>query len=125
MTTEVYELADVYTAGPVCIDEVVTVMGQYDDTRWNGWLCPRIDAWAVEKVLAAFDRDDLSDQYPPTHGWRADGALVVTEWDGEDPYTAVLLPDEDGLYALGAWAWVWAPDTDEGAATAALEDEEK
>jgi hypothetical protein len=101
-----------YAAGPICIDELVTVLGQYDpEIRWNGWLCPRIDAGAVEEVMRAL-ASEPSDQYAPTHGWRQDGALVLIEWDGEDSYVEILEPDEDGLYSLGAHSWVWSVDSE-------------
>lgn len=98
-----------YTTGPICIDELVTVIGEYPvDVRWNGWLVPHIDPLAVEEVMAALQANEPWDS--PTHEWREDGALVLTEYDGDTSYSEVLLPNEDGLYALGAYAWVWAED---------------
>lgn len=101
-----------WTTGPICLDELVTVMAQYPTTHtWNGWLIPRMDAAAVEKVLAAFAEDPDTDPKPPTHEWRGD-VLHLTEYDGDDPYVEVLVPDEDGLYALGAHSWCWSPDVE-------------
>ncbi|MFH7324847.1 hypothetical protein [Aeromicrobium sp. JJY06] len=95
--------------GPVCLDELVTVTATYDpDVRWNGFLCPRMDREAVETVMAAFrEYDGETDPEPPSHRWDG-GALFVTEHDGDDQYTEILHPDDDGLYALGARAWVWS-----------------
>lgn len=96
--------------GPVCLDELVTVEAVYDPhERWNGFLCPRMDRDAVEVVMAAFQGDGETDPRPPTHRWEGD-ALIVTEYDGDDEYHETLHPDADGLYALGARAWVWSED---------------
>lgn len=96
----------------VSIDELVEVIGQYrDDVRWNGWLCPSMDALAVETVLAAF-REDYEeyggDQPVPTHEWMDDGSLLLTQYDGDTAYPEVIPADEDGLYPLGAYCWVWS-----------------
>lgn len=97
-----------WASGPIAIDEGPTVMGQYPTNfRWNGWLCPHIDPLSVEQVMAWLGEME-EDQPSPTHEWREDGALLLTEYDGLDAYTEVLEPDADGLYALGAYAWVWS-----------------
>lgn len=102
--------ATAWAAGPVCIDELVTVLAQYPtDVRWNGFLCPFMDPVAVNEVMAALQRDP-GDQPSPTHEWRDDGVLIVTEYDGDDAYPEELRPDEDGLYSLGAYSWVWSED---------------
>lgn len=97
-----------WTAGPICLDEYVTVLGQYmDRNRWNGWLMPQIDAYSVEMVKAALDSDDDNYRYE----WQDDLSLKVT--NVEDPeYPEILHPNEDGLYALGAGSWTWSEDTD-------------
>jgi len=97
--------------GPVCLDELVTVEAVYDPReRWNGFLCPRMDRAAVETVMAAFAADaDDRDPRPPSHRWAGDD-LIVTEHDGEDEYDESLHPDSEGLFALGARAWVWSED---------------
>ena len=99
-----------YVAGPVCLDELVTVLGQYNPrNRWNGWLMPAIDAWSVEEVLAKF-ADDMD--YGYEWEWLDDGSLKLIErqWRDEDPdyVPEILTPDEDGLYALGAGSWTWS-----------------
>lgn len=103
---------DEYIAEPICIDELVTVMGQHNPrVRWNGWLCPRIDAWSCVKVIEAIAREhDDGNQPGPTFEWDDDGNLIVTEYDGDTAYPETLPPDEDGLYSLGAWSWVWSRD---------------
>jgi hypothetical protein len=99
--------------GPVCIDDLVTVQAVYDrQERWNGFLCPRMDRDAVETVMAAFGPDDgVSDPRPPSHHWDGD-VLPLTQYDGDDEYNETLMPDADGLYALGAREWVWSEDGD-------------
>lgn len=100
-------------SGPICLDELVTVMGQYSDRRWNGWICPHIDAWSVQHTLEQFSPDD---DLQETFTW---------EWDDEldRPYLQShsrdypgecderLDPDEDGLYPLGYMSWTWSEDT--------------
>lgn len=104
-----------FTAGPICLDELVTVMGQYmPRARWNGWLQPVMDPWAVEKVMAAFADDGLTDPAHAQHRWEGE-TLVLTEFDGDTEYPQHLEPDEDGLYALGASSWTWSEDTEENA----------
>lgn len=97
------------TVGPVCIDDYLTVLAQYDPTlRWNGWLAsPALDAWTVQRVL-----DVLGDDDQQRFEWVDGGALRVTTDCGDGTtYTELLHPDADGLYALGAYGWVWAEDT--------------
>jgi hypothetical protein len=108
-----------YVAGPICLDEEVTVLGQYNPrNRWNGWLMPSIDAWSVEQVLAALNSDhDYYLDYGYDHEWLEDGSLKLIErqWLQEDPdnyQPEILRPDEDGLYSLGAGSWVWSEDTE-------------
>ena len=100
------------SAGWISLDGFAPVLGQYDDTvRWNGWLCPRMDAWSAQHVLERIAADD--DEGLREWDWREDGALVVTEHYDDtdvDPCVEVYEPDADGLYALGSWGWVWAAD---------------
>ncbi|GEP32751.1 hypothetical protein NSZ01_05190 [Nocardioides szechwanensis] len=102
--------------GRVCLDETVSVGGQWDErVRWNGWLCPVIDAWSV--VLVADRLNDGADDGAVRIDWTEDGALVLTDvlYAEEDPahYRPEILPaDEDGLYAMGAYGWIWSEDTD-------------
>lgn len=107
------------TSGKVCIDDLVTVEAEYDpDVRWNGWLCPRLDAWSCVKVLDALNAEHGEGEnriYGIDYTFDEDGALVLDErqWRDEDPENykpEVLPPNEDGLYALGAYSWVWSAD---------------
>jgi hypothetical protein len=103
--------------GPVRIDELVTVEAVFDpQERWNGWLCPRLDRDAVETVMAAFGEDVGESDPRPTHRWDGD-VLTLTEYDGDDEYSETLMPDADGLYALGARSWVWSEDGEHSAWT--------
>jgi hypothetical protein len=96
------------TTGPITIDGLVTVMGQYPtDVHWNGFLVPSIDAWSVDAVLAALEGEPSD--IAMSHEWD-DDVLVLTEvyGDGEDDVQVDRMePDADGLYPLGAFAWVW------------------
>lgn len=104
-------LANQHHAGPVCLDEFVTVMGQYSDQRWNGWLCPQLDAVAINRVIEAFAADEDTFRFE----WLGDDDLSLKVIDthlGEDEvYEEILTPDEDGLYALGSFGWTWSEDT--------------
>lgn len=92
-----------HVAGPVSIDGFVTVLGQYDPTdRWNGWINPRIDPLAVEQVLLALATDPMTED-APRHEWLEHGELFLRDSHG----SWHVYPDEDGLYALGAYSWVW------------------
>lgn len=97
--------------GPVCLGDLTTVEAVYDpQERWNGFLCPRLSRDAVETVLEALAADaDNSDPLPPSHRWDGD-VLTLTETDGEDVFTEVLRPDDDGLYPLGCRALAWEED---------------
>lgn len=120
-TVEVHRwpLVDGFTASPVCLDELVTVWGEYDPrARWNGWLMPRIDAWAAERVLTVIAAEHTATGEPDriTWDWADDGTLTVVEtYEPGADATDVYEPDADGLVALGAGGWVWAEDTDDDA----------
>lgn len=106
-----------HTTSPVCLDELVTVWGQYDPrSRWNGWLMPRMDAWAAESVLTAVAAEHALTGEPDriTWSWSDDGTLTVVEtYEPDADCTDVYPPDSDGLVALGAGGWVWAEDDDD------------
>lgn len=105
-----------WTAGPVCLDEFVAMLGQYEprDT-WNGWLCPQIDPVGVEALRAAFATVYDEDQFY-TYEWQDDLSLVVTWHDGdEEAQEDILNPDEDGLYDFGRLGWTWSEDLHYGA----------
>lgn len=101
------------TNGPVCLDDFLSVLAEYDPTsRWNGWLAaPRLDAHGVQFVLTLLSADESTDPADRiTWDWREDGALVMR--DGQEDEPVVELPNTDGLYALGAFGWVWSEDED-------------
>lgn len=107
-----------WKAGPVECGGT-TVIGQYDYyDRWNGWLCPGIDAWSVELVLGTIKADvEYWEEYGYEWDWREDGALILidrrarAEATEEYPFEPeILAPDEDGLYALGTYSWTWSED---------------
>jgi hypothetical protein len=107
--------ANEWNAGPICLDDYVTVFAQYSNQRWNGWLMPRLDAYGVMQVAERMTGFEFNDEY--RFRWLDDGALELTDASqGEDElYVEVLHPDEDGLYALGAGSWTWSEDPDYGA----------
>lgn len=116
-----------YHAGPVCLDEMVTVFGQYDpENRWNGWLNPYIDAWSVELTLTRLNESygDDADTYGYDWTWDDEGALVLTsrqlleEAQNDEQRghaTEVIAPNDDGLYGLGYYGWTWSEDHNYGA----------
>lgn len=120
MTTGLPYGATAFTAGPICLDDTTTVLAEYPtDHFWNGFLCPAMDPWSVEKVLT-----DLNDAYGDEvaeygHRWDwEDGVLVVTSnqyalEEGDDYIPERYNPTADGLYSLGAYGWVWTADESE------------
>lgn len=108
-----------YETGLVSLDgQPPGIWAVYDpDERWNGFLCPKLDAWSVAEVLAALNAEPV-DGLPVAYryDWSPTGDLLL--WDllyqsevGEDAYEPdVLVPDEDGLYSLGASSWVWTEE---------------
>jgi hypothetical protein len=108
------DLAARTTVGHVCLDDLVTVLAEYPtDHRWNGWICPNLDAWSVVKVAEALDRAyaDGTDQRGPEISW-VDGDLVVTEYDGDEAFPETIPADASGLFSLGAYAWTWSADAE-------------
>jgi hypothetical protein len=103
------------TTGPVCLDELVSVLAEYDpDNRWNGWLAsPWLDALSVVQVLDAINADAPECGYDYT--FSDDGILILVDrqaayenpdgYDGED-----VAVNSDGLYALGSHGWIWSED---------------
>lgn len=102
-------MLDVWVCGPVSLDGQATpsVLAQYQPSvRWNGWLCPSIDALSAVEILTWLNRVQ-----PPedTVGWRFDddGGLWLDDHCYPDDPEEGLPPDSDGLYPLGAFGWVW------------------
>lgn len=99
------------TVGPVEVGDVIVLAEYCPAERWNGFLCPRIDALAAVAVLT-----HLAAQQPPSIAWTFGrcGALVVINLDyvtaAENVAECVEVyePNADGLYALGAWGWTWS-----------------
>ena len=70
-------------AGWVSLDGFVPVLGQWDpNRRWNGWLCPSIDAVSVVTVLDAINRDNGDPLY--MYDWTDEGYLMLIELQDED-----------------------------------------
>lgn len=110
MSNQQTVLAGQVTVGLVQVADR-TVLAEYSPTeRWNGFLCPRLDALAAVTVL-----DRLAVLQPGTLAWTfaPDATLIVINLDyvaaGDDLEGCVdVYPtDSDGLYALGAWGWTW------------------
>ena len=93
-----------HTVGPVSIEgspDAPAYMAQYDPTkRWNGWLCPTMDAHSVVTALTAAGPDYVTFDF-------VDGVLVVEWADYPDDPAERIDPDEDGLYDMSL-GWVWA-----------------
>jgi len=93
-----------------------------DDNRWNGWLAaPRFDAYTAVRILDMVNEgggETVDGEYVPNYygyDWHFedDGTLVVESIQNryEDPEhnePERIEPDEDGLYTVGAWGWVWS-----------------
>lgn len=93
--------------GKITLDGFVTVDGVWDDeVRWNGFLCPSMSREAVEIVLTAL-RDQPGDQVLE-HEWDGDVLVLSDHYSETEVQVDRLEPDADGLYALGAWGWVWS-----------------
>lgn len=89
----------------VSLDGFAPVLAQFDDSfRWNGFLCPSLDAHSVIAVLDAINRDAGTPHY--RYDWTDEGVLVLIS----DEETERIEPDSDGLYALGSDGWIWTED---------------
>lgn len=84
-----------------------------DDARWNGWLAsPHFDAYTAVSILEFLNIDGAED-YGYDWDFEDDGTLVVEsrQWKIEDPEHAEperIAPDEDGLYTVGSYGFVWS-----------------
>lgn len=85
------------------------IAGVHDPAeRWNGWACPRFTLDAVRELAAWLAAQDPDDGYDTVS---VDGDRVtVTTYDGE---TYDVRPHDDGLYGVGAYAWVWSEVDDD------------
>lgn len=91
--------------------------GQHDPAeRWNGWATPRFTEAAARRIAADIDRarerdgDEAWDRVLVHNDPVAFDMLepdADPEGDVEDPGHALVEADEDGLFALGAYGWVW------------------
>lgn len=105
-----YDPENPWRVTQVSVGGAAGVLGQWHaDVRWNGWLCPSIDALAVEVILTdlAASYAAANDPDAPTWEWADDGTLLVTDNADDAHYTERYEPDADGLYALGAYGWCW------------------
>lgn len=114
MTTKIWWTPE-WVSGYITIDGAVTVLAEYDNkVRWNGFLCPWIDALSCVEVVSTLNALNAAvGEAEMVLDWNADGALVLTDLlDADDPdYEPEVIPaNADGLYSLGAYAWTWSPD---------------
>lgn len=104
-----------YTVERISIDGIdeTRILAQHDPSvRWNGWLCPKMDAWSAVKVLE-YLATQADEEFRIRWEFREGGTLWMSDpdYETEDGYTGETWePDEDGLYAMGAWGWVWSAD---------------
>lgn len=84
--------------------QLTATAARIDKERWNGFVMPYFTRETVDQIMsdlaALYDADDDD---APSHKWEGD-VLHLTE--GED--TGMIPPTNDGLYPLGAGAWVWS-----------------
>ena len=98
------------TVGPIQVADQAVLAEYCPAERWNGFLCPRLDALTAVTVLT-----ELTALQPTSTAWTfgVDGSLIVinldyvASGDSVDDCTDTYAPDRDGLYALGAWSWTW------------------
>lgn len=100
------------------------VLAQYDPAeRWNGFVCPHMDALSAVTVLDWIGSDHeygVTYDFVPGDYEDVDEfgqyVLLVTDIQYSDPESCDyqddyeperIAPDADGLYALGAYAWTW------------------
>lgn len=123
--------AKIFKSGPVCLDEYLSVMAQYNPgLRWNGWLAsPHFDPWTIEFILSRLNEEELQyewewvmdDTFPG--GDYTDYVMLKVvdlnakrEWEEWDEATGDFEPtyfdcDEDGLFEVN-FGWVWSEDSD-------------
>lgn len=81
------------------------VAGVHDPSvRWNGWACPRFTLETVRDLAAWIDAqgDDDYERVIVTDN----GRVFMTKDD--EGWTSEVPADADGLYGVGAYAWVWS-----------------
>lgn len=104
---------DTFDTALISLGEGPAVWGQFPALdRWNGWLTPRVDALAVVQMLDWINSTASAEFYGYEYDWTPDGSLVLLSRQdmdelGELAQPEILTPDADGLYPLGAYAWVW------------------
>lgn len=96
-----------YTVGLVELEGLSPVLAQYDPVeRWNGWLSPKLDALSTVQVLDEINADSVEGEVYSYDF--LDGVLLIDDMLDPELPTERVEPDEDGLYSLGASAWVWS-----------------
>lgn len=103
--------------GTVTIDgrQDMAVPGEYrDDTRWNGWLCPRFDWDTALKIAAAVtDSDPEGEDHVVEIGDHVITIYRAAYMDDADYEPDVYEADADGMFHIGSMTWAWelfAPD---------------
>lgn len=104
------------TVGRVNVSCAESWLAQYDPReRWNGFLAaPAFDALTAVAILDEIERWNVAASSPEYgYDYDFDGDVLVVEsrlYRAEDPENYVperVAPDEDDLYTLGAYGWVW------------------
>ena len=80
-----------------------------NETRWNGWVCPRFTREVAEQYVADHMALNVLTDDDPRLVWEGDTIVIKhhpsSEWDDE-----IIEPDADGMYAIGAFSWCWSED---------------
>lgn len=80
-----------------------SVPGVHDPAeRWNGWACPSFPMASVRAIAEWIDSQPDAEEYRRVVV-EDDRVFILESKDDRHEVHA----DKDGLYPVGAWAWVW------------------
>ena len=82
-----------------------TYRGQVADETWNGFAVPRFSSAVADEIVR--DQAALVDEFPGDTDrltWVGDN---IAQDSPEGERVAFYMPDDDGMYSIGAWNWTW------------------